>query len=171
MKRHVMAAAIGAVLMVPAGAFAQSVNSDSTPGTNFAAFKTYSWTTGTPAHDPFMEQRIHQGVDQRMTAKGFTLVTANPDIVVATHAGGKEQKELVASGFGGGLRFGGMGTASVNTYVTGMLALDFYDAKSKQIVFRVTASDTMSDKSDKNTKKINSALDKMFKAYPPKPST
>jgi hypothetical protein len=169
MKRYVMGAVIWAALAIPAGALAQDVNSDSAPGANFAGYKTYAWTPGTPAKDPFMEQRIHQGVDQRMAAKGFTLVTANPDVVVTTHASGKEQKELIASGYGGSLRFGGgMATASVNTYIQGMLALDLYDAKSKQIVWRATATDTMSDKPDKNTKKINNALDKMFKQYPPK---
>jgi hypothetical protein len=44
-----------------------------------------------------------------------------------------------------------------------------YDAAAKKLAWRGTATDTVSDKTDKNTKKVNSALDKMMKQYPPPP--
>ena len=106
-----------------------------------------------------------------MAKAGFKNVDANPDVIVATHAVTKEEKELSASGYRGGLRWGGgMGTASVMTYTyaVGSLVMDLYDAKTKQLVWRGTATDSLEDKPEKNAVKIVKALDKMFKAYPPK---
>lgn len=48
-----------------------------------------------------------------------------------------------------------------------MLAVDIGDAKSHKLLWLGDARDTMSDNPEKNTKKINKALEKMFKKYPP----
>jgi hypothetical protein len=42
-----------------------------------------------------------------------------------------------------------------------------YDAKTKMLVWRGTGSGTASEKADKNTEKMDKALDKMFMRYPP----
>ncbi len=108
-------------------------------------------------------------MNKALQAKGLKLVTANPDLVVATHAVAKEQKELVSMGYGGPYRWGGgMGTTSVNTYVQGTLAVDLYNAQTKKLAWRGVGTDTMSDKAEKNAGKVNKAVEKMFKAYPPK---
>jgi hypothetical protein len=62
-----------------------------------------------------------------------------------------------------------MGTATTteSEYVVGTLVVDIFDAKSKQLLFRGTASDEISDKPDKNVKKLAKASDKMFKNFPP----
>jgi hypothetical protein len=64
---------------------------------------------------------------------------------------------------------GGMGTATTTAYeyVVGTLVVDIFDAKSKELMFRGTASDEVSDKPEKNAKKVTKALDKMFKEFPP----
>jgi hypothetical protein len=63
----------------------------------------------------------------------------------------------------------GMGTATTTTseYTVGTLVVDIFDAKSKQLVFRGTASDELSNKPEKNQKKLAKASDKMFKDFPP----
>jgi hypothetical protein len=166
--RILVAAAL--LVLAPLCAFAQKVNTDFDPKTDFSTFKTYAWTEGTPSPNPMGEQRIHDAVNQRLQAKGLKLVTANPDLVVATHVVVKEEKELVSTGYGGPYRWGGgMGTTSVQTYTQGTLALDLYSAATKKLVWRGVGTDSASDKADKNTQKVNKALDKMFKEYPPKP--
>ena len=62
-----------------------------------------------------------------------------------------------------------MGTATTTTseYTVGTLVVDIFDAKSKQLVFRGTAQDEISDKAEKNAKKLAKASDKMFKDFPP----
>ena len=162
-----LAAILGSVLL-PVSSFAQKVSVDFDSKAPFATYKTYAWTTGTPSPNPLGEQRIRDGVDQRMAAKGLKKVDSNPDVVVATHAVAQEQKELNAYGFGGGPRWGGTGTARVDTYVQGTLVVDLYDAGTKQLVWRGVGTDTASDKPEKNTQKLNKVLDKMFKDYPPK---
>jgi hypothetical protein len=157
-----------AVALLPALALAQDVNTDFDPKAPFATFKTYAWTKGEPAQNPLNETRVHDGVGQRLKAAGLKEVAADPDVYVATHVMTQEKKQLYATGFGGPYRWGGgMGTASVETYVVGMLVVDMYDGKTKQLVWRGTATDTMSDKPEKNAQKISKAIEKMFKKYPP----
>ena len=45
-----------------------------------------------------------------------------------------------------------------------------FDAKTKELFWRGVGADELSDKSDKNQKKIVNATQKMFKNFPPKPS-
>jgi hypothetical protein len=155
-----------ALLVAPAPAFTQKVDVDSDRTAAFARYRTYAWTAGTPAANPLAENRIHAAVEGQLAADGFTL-SATPDVFVATIAVTHEQRELVASGFGGGLMFGGYATASVQTYETGTLIVDLYDARTKQLVWRGTGTDTLSDKPEKNTAKMNKAVAKMFEQYPP----
>jgi hypothetical protein len=51
--------------------------------------------------------------------------------------------------------------------MVGTLVVDIFDAKTKALVFRGTASDEISDKPEKNIKKVEKASAKMFKDFPP----
>ena len=57
-----------------------------------------------------------------------------------------------------------------NTYITqqGTLVVELADAKDHELLWRGSATGTLSDNSDKNIKTLNSALQKLFKNYPPK---
>jgi hypothetical protein len=46
--------------------------------------------------------------------------------------------------------------------------VDLFDTRSKQLVWRGVATDTLSEKPDKNVKKLNKAVEKLFKNFPPK---
>ena len=45
--------------------------------------------------------------------------------------------------------------------------MDIFDAKTKALVYRGTASDEISNKPEKNAKKLAKASDKLFKDFPP----
>jgi uncharacterized protein DUF4136 len=47
------------------------------------------------------------------------------------------------------------------------LVIDLFDAKTKQAIFRGVATDTLSDKPEKNEDKLNKSVEKMFKKCPP----
>jgi hypothetical protein len=143
-------------------AYAQKVTFDSNPSAPFGSYKTYAWTQGTPASESLMEQRIHAGVAAQLAAKGLTPTDATPDLFVATHAVTQDHPQLVVNGFGWGLG----GTASVENYTVGTLVVDLYDAKTRQMVWRGVATDSVSDKPQKNAERINKALEKMFAKYP-----
>jgi len=173
MKMLIKSVAVTALVLLPAVAFAQKVNVDFDPAADFGKFKTYAWVQGTPSPNPLGEQRIHDEVDKRMAAAGFTKAAANPSVAIATHLVTKEEKEVITTGYGYGGGYyrygGGMGTTTsqVNSYTTGTLVLDMYDAGTKKLAWRGTGTDTASDKADKNAKKVQKALDKMFKQSPP----
>ncbi len=156
-----------AVVLTAAVVYAQKVNVDSDPAAPFATYKTYAWVDGTPAPNPLNEDRLHSSVDAQLALKGLRMNTTNPDLVVATHVTTKERQELIANGFGYGPWWGGgLGGATVETYVEGTLIVDLYDAKTKKMVWRGVATATASDKPSKNASKMNKALDKMFEKYP-----
>jgi hypothetical protein len=50
---------------------------------------------------------------------------------------------------------------------TGMLAVNIGDAKTHKLLWLGSETDTLSDNPDQNTKKLNKALEKIFKKYPP----
>ena len=56
-----------------------------------------------------------------------------------------------------------------NTYVTkmGTLVVEIADAKNKQLLWRGSATDTISDNSNKNINNLDKAVTKLFKNYPP----
>ena len=153
-------------LMTTAVIVAQKVRVDSNPSAPFSTYKTYAWAPGASGLESLTEQRLHQGVDQRLAARGLTQTTASPDLVVTAHVKTQERQELIPTGFGYGPWWGGVGGAYVETSIEGTLILDFYDAKTKQMVWRGVATATASDKPTKNAEKISKALDKMFAQFP-----
>lgn len=75
-------------------------------------------------------------------------------------------------GVGGGwgwLGSGGTGEATITpqSYKEGTLVIDMYDVKTKQLIWRGSAEGTLSDKAEKNEKKLENAVAKMFKYFPP----
>jgi hypothetical protein len=49
----------------------------------------------------------------------------------------------------------------------GTLVVDIYDCSSKNLIWRGEAHDQLSDKPDKDAKKLEKAVDKMFNKFPP----
>ena len=176
MRRMAMAAAL---CFVSAAAFAQDVKTDFDKNANFAAIKTFAIKIGTSWNNQISEKRITDEITQTLTEKGWKVTDANPDALVLLHGATEKQQNLNTfySGTGGygAYRYrgwggmGGMGTATttVSEYLVGTLVVDIFDAKSKALLFRGTASDEISDKPEKNIKKVEKASNKMFKDFPP----
>lgn len=154
------------LVLLATNASAQKVTTDQAPNVNWSQYHTYAWGEGTPAQDPIMSQRIVAGIDAQLAAKGFKKVESDPDILVMYHAATDQQKSLNWSNMGGWGRFGGMGSAQVDTVITGQLKVDIADVKAKQFLWRGTGTDTLSSDPQKNAKKIDKALTKMFQKFP-----
>jgi hypothetical protein len=71
---------------------------------------------------------------------------------------------------GGGIRWGGMATATSSNIDVGTLVLDMYDPATKQLVWTGSATKTMDPSSNqqKNEKNLDKAMAKLLKNYPPK---
>ena len=167
--------AIGTVIFmaVLGAAFAQHVQTDFDHQANFAQYKTYSWQQITPANS-LRDSRIKDAVDSQLSAKGWTQVDSGGDVAIVAIKTTQNQKTLQTfyDGFGGGWRwrgFGGFGssTTTEQDYKEGTLVVDLYDAKTKQLIWRGSAQDMVSDKAEKNEKNLNKGVSKMFKAFPP----
>jgi hypothetical protein len=61
----------------------------------------------------------------------------------------------------------GDATTTTETYQVGTLIVDLYDTKTKQLIWRGSASDTLSNNSNKNIKNLNKGVQKMFQHFPP----
>jgi hypothetical protein len=167
--------AAAAFALVGSMTFAQDVKVDFDKDASFSALKTFSLKIGTSWGNPLSEKRVIAEFEQALTEKGWAKTDeATADAIVVLHGATQVKKDLTtfySGGYGGyGWRgMGRMGSASttVTEYTVGTLVVDIFDAKSKALVFRGTASDEISDKPEKNAKKLAKASDKMFKDFPP----
>ena len=181
MKAHLAVAA--AFLAVAIGCSSMKVNHDWDRQADFSSYKTYAWhdsDTNVKDTDPLAHERFISAIDGQLTAQGFQKVGSNPDVFVTYHSEENEQLSLDTTYMGGGWGYGpgwgwggggmgGMGssTTTVRKYNVATVVLDLWDAEQKRLVWRGTVSDTMSDNPQKNSSKINTAAEKLFKDYPP----
>jgi len=183
-----MRVVVGLCFLLTAGtAFAQKVNVDFDKETEFSKYKTYAFAEGTPTPETLTNQRIEKAVEAQLAAKGLTKVASNADLTVVYHCSVTQKTQLNTTnlggwgwgpgwrrgwGWGGGWRggWGGLGgnaITQVEQIPVGTLIVDIGDSASKKFVWRGTATRTISSKSDKNAKAIDSEVKKMFEKFPP----
>lgn len=135
------------------------------------------WSKGTPVLNPLMDQRVVSAIESELASKGIQKVDSNPSMYVVYHCSTSQDRSFVTDSFGYGMgagwRWGGMGgmgtsTTREMTYQKGTLVVDFWAAGTKKLLWRGTATDSVSDKPEKNSKKVVKAMEKLFDKYPPK---
>ena len=171
---------VASLVMLPAIASAQDVKIDFDKAFDFSKVKTYSIAIGTKWGNDLSERRVLTEIDEEIAGKGWQKAAeGQANIVVVLH-GATQTKQTAnthysGGGYGGyGYRgFGGMGTATtvVNEYAVGTLVVDMFDATSKNLVFRGTAEDEISDNPNKNKSRLEKASQKLFKNFPPAAKT
>ena len=166
----------GVALAVAGGAWAQDVKVDYDKAASFGAIKTFSLKLGTSWGNQISEKRVTDEITQALTEKGWTLAPeGSADAQVVLHGATETKRSLntfYSGGMGGyGYRGwgGGMGTATTteSQYTVGTLVVDIFDKTGKSLLWRGVAQDELSDKTDKNAKKLAKASDKLFKDFPP----
>ena len=153
-------------------ALAAKVSTDYDHSANFGSYKTYSWTkVETP--NSIWDARVKDAIDKELVVKGLTQVPSGGDVSLAAVETTRTQQQLNTyyDGFGG-RRFDGFGnaTTTVEHYKVGTLVVDMFDAGSKNLIWRGSASDTLSGNPEKNTKNLAKGVQKMFSHFPPSPS-
>jgi len=172
--RLLSVATVTTFLAVAAGTLAaQDVTSNYMPGTDFSKYHTYKWVTieGGAHPNQIVDAEIKQAVDAQLATKGLTKTDADTaDLDVGYQTAVNQQKQWNAYGMGGGLRWGGMGTATSSTINVGTIVLDMYDPAKKQLVWtgRATKSMDPSSNQEKNEKNLDKAMAKLLKNFPPK---
>jgi len=125
--------------------------------------------------DPLWTDRIHQAIDNQLTAKGWTQVSQGGDASLTAFASNQKvpRLETFYDGFGGGWYWRGFGDGMATTNVeytpVGTLVVDVFDTPTKKLIWRGVASDALSDKPEKNEKKLEKAASEMFEHFPPPP--
>jgi hypothetical protein len=169
MTKRMLRPTLVALLFVASVAWAQEVKTDYDHHANFSQYHTYYWEK-VKTTDPLWQSRIQDAVDHSLQAKGWQRVESGGDIAITAVGSAHNQREYQTFYDGmGGWRWGGFGettTEAVN-YPVGSLVLDLYDAHSHQLIWRGVSSESLSDKPEKNEKKLDKAVDKMFDHFPP----
>lgn len=161
------------MLLVATACVAAQVKTDYDRAANFGQYKTYSWQN-VNTRDPLMVDRIKSVVNAALATKGWTEAPSGGDVALVAIETTQDQQALDTfyDGFGGGWRwrgFGGLGeaTTTVETYKVGTLVVDIFDANSRKLIWRGSASDTLSNNSEKNIKDLDKSVKGMFTHFPP----
>jgi hypothetical protein len=159
---------------------AQQVKTDYDRNADFSRYKTYSWEN-VHTRNPLWVDRIKAAVNSVLAEKGWTEVQSGGDVSIMALEMTKDHRTLNTyyDNFGGGWGWrwgGGFGdgfgtsTTTEDTYRVGTLVIDVFDTNTKKLIWRGSASDTLSDKSDKNIKNLDKGVQKMFDHFPPETS-
>ena len=150
--------------------FSNKVRFDYDHSADFSQYETYSWLIepNTPKN-PFLKQRIVDWINMQMAAKGLHRVDANGELALAVHVAAQDKQSVSTFYDGYGGWYWGMGgvTTTVYEYTEGTLIADMFDGKSHKIVWRGTVTREVSDKPEKLSKQTKSAIEKLFKKFPP----
>ncbi len=174
MKRSILfQAGAGLVLIMfcCALALAQDVRYNYLPGTDFSKYKTYKWVEipGASHPDQIVAAQITQAVDSQQAAKGLTKTESEQaDLYVTYQLAINQEKQWDAMGYGG-YRWNRMGTMTSSTINIGTLVVDMYDVATKKQVWHGDATKTLNPSKDpqKNQERIQKAVAKLLKNYPP----
>ena len=176
MKLKTMVVA-GFALAVAGGAWAQDVKVDYDKAANFGAIKTFSVKLANSWGNQIGEKRVTDEITQALTEKGWKVAPeGQADAQVVLHGATETKRSLNTfysggmggygyRGWGGGM--GGTATTTESQYTVGTLVVDIFDKTGKSLLWRGIAQDELSDKTDKNVKKLGKASDKLFKDFPP----
>jgi hypothetical protein len=176
---------IALFVLAASTAVAQDVRYNFDKDTDFSKFKTYKWVPikDAPKVDDLRDKQIKDTIDAELATKGLTKTDADTaDLYVGYQAGIGTEKQFTSYntdwGYGPGWyrggwygRGGGMTTGQTSTIYVGQLAVDMYDSKNHDLVWRGVASKTIDPKAkpDKQQKNLTMAVTKLLKNYPPPP--
>jgi hypothetical protein len=167
-----------AVLIATPSAFAQTVKTDFDKKTDFGKYKSFAFRKGTDAPTPFAQQRIEGAIATELKERGIAP-SETADLLVYTHTQISSEKRMDVSsfGYGGYAGWGGWGGAYGSSSVTvsnipvGTVVVDLVDTASNALVWRGVATDTLltNPTPEKSEKRINKAIDKLFRGFPVAP--
>jgi hypothetical protein len=189
MKAKFMLSPVVVFLFLFSNVISAQVSANFDSSTDFSQFKTYTFKGWEKNSDSQLNQldkeRVEKAFKQELSSRGMSEDTSNPDVGITLFITIKDKTSTTAytnfnggfgygRGFGYGYGMGGMGmgsastTVSENDYQEGTIVIDFYDEKSKDLLFQGTLQSVVK-KGDKREKTIPKEIAKLMKKYPVKP--
>lgn len=154
--------------MASAVALGQTVSVNYNKSQDFSQYHTYTWASNNAnqIQNSILAQQAQSDINTAMQGKGLQMVqeSQNPDLILLASGGMQQQTSYSAWGMRG--IGGGMGGITPQQNVVGTLIVDLYDAKSKSLLWRGIAQNTLSTNGSKNSQMVTKAVQKMFKQYP-----
>ena len=182
MKTLYMLASVA--LLLSSSALSQDVRYNFDKNSDFSKYKTYKWVPIKDAQqtNDLVDKQIKDALDAELATKGLSKTDSDSaDLYIGyqTAIGQEKQFTSYSSDWGYGAGWyrggwygspgGGMTTGQTSTIYTGQLAVDMYDTKGKDLVWRGVASKTIDTKAkpEKQQKNLAKAVKKLLKNYPP----
>lgn len=176
--RTLTALAAAVALAVTASCATMNVSAHLERGVNFAEFVTYEWgppdnlPVGDPRLDnnPFFNDYLQGAVEKQMTAKGFTRAAEGrpADLLIHYHASVNQRLDVYGVDHAAGYCYGDCQPQVVD-FDQGTLVIDIVDVKTKKVIWRGWAQDTMTgviDNQDRLQKQVDEGVTKMFRLLP-----
>jgi len=184
MKAKFMLSPVVAFLFLFSNVIYGQVSANFNSSTDFSQYKTYTFKGWEKNSDSQLNQldkeRVEKAFKQELSSRGMSEDASNPDVGITLFITVENKTSTTAytnynGGFGYGRGFGygmNMGSASTtvseNDYQEGTIVIDFYDEKSKDLLFQGTLQSVVK-KSNKREKNIPKEIAKLMKKYPVKP--
>lgn len=166
-----------------AGAKAQHVSTDYDHKAPFSDYRTFSFHKIQTAN-PLDVAVLREEIRNDLTYHGWREVPHGGDVAITAigEQTSTRQYQTFYDGLGPGFGWGGWGgwwgggwggyggasTTTVRQIPVGTLVVDLYDTHTHNLVWRGTSHQTNSHNMNKNSGKLQKAVDEMFYKFPPK---
>lgn len=165
-------------LVLVTGCASMNVSSHIERGVNFTGYVTYEWgppdnlPVGDPRLDnnPFFNDYLQGAVEKQLEAKGFGRAAngAPADLLIHYHASVNQRLDVYRADQQYGYCYGNC-EPQVTDFEQGTLVIDVVDAKTKKVVWRGWAQDTMTgviDNQARLEKQVDEGVTKMMLLLP-----
>ena len=163
------------MLFVLASCSSVRVNADYDKKVAFDQYKTCAYVKASIDKVEISDldkKRILYAIDDAMAAKGFTK-SENPQMLVSIFTKESERIDVynnnswgMGFGWGWGRNFG-MNYNQVYSTPEGSLFIDFFDTKTKDMIWQGEGSGYLTKNTDKKDARIKEFVDKILEQYPP----
>ena len=113
---------------------------------DFARYKTWMWKDDGSIRDPTWNRRFQSVMEDELAKHGLKRVTADPDLWVVVHGRINAETRVESYSPAWGYGWGYWASPSITTVYeipVGTIIVDLGDPKTKELVWRATAGDTI----------------------------
>lgn len=166
------------ILAFSSCASSMNVSSHVERGLDFTQYGTYDWgpadalPTGDPRldQDPFFKDQVQGAVERQLAARGLELAgSGTPDLLIHYHAHISQRIDPARVDRAYGYWHGDDHPVDTIEYEAGTLVLDVIDARTKRLVWRGWAQDSVEDTLDDRdamARAIDEAVSRMLQQLP-----
>ena len=162
------------VLIFTTSGFSQKIKVGYDKSIEFSKYKTYTWAKrDTPITRPMLYQNMVDQIDQELKARGLQRTEKDGDLTLVAAGGiGFGYNMPPAAGMNAAYWAGEEDRQLLTAPLVGegTLILQFIDRAQNKMVWRGTATENLDPEVAKSLPRIEKAITKLLKAYPPKRS-